>query len=130
VIVISCGGVPFSDAPKWALSIWCHLGGRQVVITRAVSMCHQLATTTRPMTQILRRVTSTHYLSYSVNLLMDSLLKSLSIHWIHTHFLLPKIIHSPTSGYKPLHVGRSLTVNNGILNSHTSHFTGCIGMVF
>jgi hypothetical protein len=29
--------VPFSDAPKRALSIWCHLGGRQVVITRAVS---------------------------------------------------------------------------------------------
>jgi hypothetical protein len=38
---------------------------------------------TRPMTTILRRVTSTCYLSYSVNLLMDSLLvKSLSIHWI------------------------------------------------
>jgi hypothetical protein len=28
--------VPFSDAPKWALSIWCHLGGWQVVITGAV----------------------------------------------------------------------------------------------
>jgi hypothetical protein len=34
------------------------------------------------MTCILRRDSSTHYLSYSVNLLMNSLLKSLSFHWI------------------------------------------------
>jgi hypothetical protein len=36
VIVISCEGVPFSDAPEWALS---QKGGRLVVITGAVTGC-------------------------------------------------------------------------------------------